>query len=333
MRYDCILDLEIPIWRVYFTNELIIPTDFEFNGKNYNNGITIVYFAWDLFWIFEQDKRIYKDEKTNVDINIEVINKLPNPILCCNDEKEVVLMNKLKSLNIINDNIVIECINQNAFIDENNFEVSDCDKQFDLIINSCFCSYKRRNLAKLIKNTVHIGYFQDFNKCIPAWGKIANIFNECGEPIFLSPDEIKYYYSISKVGGIFSEVEGACYSSSEYLLSGLPVISTYSIGGRDVWYNSENSVVCEPDESKILNAFEEALVKLNNGTFNPKKIREDHIKQMEEYREKLYNIILKILGKLKICLTDTDKKNLKYKLKYYYYRMKHNDIFKEIKIN
>ena len=52
------------------------------------------------------------------------------------------------------------------------------------------------------------------------------------------------------VGGVFSEEEGACWASSEYLLCGLPVVSTHSRGGRDVWYSGHNSLIVEPTQAR-----------------------------------------------------------------------------------
>jgi hypothetical protein len=50
----------------------------------------------------------------------------------------------------------------------------------------------------------------------------------------------------SDFGGIFSSVEGNCYSSNEYLLTGLPVLSVKSMGGRDMFYEEGfNAVTCE----------------------------------------------------------------------------------------
>lgn len=56
---------------------------------------------------------------------------------------------------------------------------------------------------------------------------------------YLDHDEVTDAIYKSCLGGIFSEHEGACYASTEYLLCGCPVISTPSVGGRDVWYKTE----------------------------------------------------------------------------------------------
>jgi len=47
-------------------------------------------------------------------------------------------------------------------------------------------------------------------------------------------EEVTEVYRDSVCGGIFSAGEGACFSSSEYLLFGLPVVLTKSRGGRHI---------------------------------------------------------------------------------------------------
>jgi glycosyltransferase involved in cell wall biosynthesis len=93
----------------------------------------------------------------------------------------------------------------------------------------------------------------------------------------LTPEEVNDIYNKSYCGGIFSEKEGACYSSSEYLLSGLPVISTLSKGGRDTWYTKDNSIIVSDDEDSIVNAVNICIEKLKSGEFNREKIRNTHI--------------------------------------------------------
>ncbi len=86
---------------------------------------------------------------------------------------------------------------------------------------------------------------------------------------------------------ILSPEEGACFSSSEYLLCGLPVVSTPSKGGRDVWYDEYNSIVCEPTPDAVALAVEEFV----RNRRDPQRIREKHIKQAQEYRAKFINVL------------------------------------------
>ena len=75
----------------------------------------------------------------------------------------------------------------------------------------------------------------------------------------LNSKSVSYILNKSKVGVILSHKEGACYASIEYLLSGLPVVTTRNIGGRNVFLDKRfckfvfsNSISVERAVSKLL---------------------------------------------------------------------------------
>ena len=145
-------------------------------------------------------------------------------------------------------------------------------------------------IANKIKNTLHIGYFKYVkrntdDKIVPDFGTLVNFKN--GKYQRLEKHQINIYYNQSLIGGMFSECEGACFASSQYLLAGLPVISIKSVGGRDIWYNEHNSIICDNNEDSVYEAVETAKSKLSSGEFNREKIRELHLKQMDEHRNML----------------------------------------------
>ena len=90
------------------------------------------------------------------------------------------------------------------------------------------------------------------------------------------------------------EIEGACYASLEYLLYGLPVISTQSVGGRDVYHDDNNSIICVPDINSVNNAIQLCLCKIKNGEYDPISVRNNAIEKILFYREIFYNVIKKI---------------------------------------
>ena len=114
----------------------------------------------------------------------------------------------------------------------------------------------------------------------------------------LSPREVCQKINQSSVGLILSEEEGACYASSEYLLCGVPVVSTVSRGGRDVWYSEYNSIVVPPDPDAIA----EAVEKLIQDKPDPQKIRKDHIDLAIAYREKFIEYLDELFQEYSINL-------------------------------
>ena len=70
----------------------------------------------------------------------------------------------------------------------------------------------------------------------------------------LSPPEVAHVLHRAYAGLIFTAREGVCRASSEYLLTGIPVVSTQSVGGRDIWYDSYNAILVQPEENAIYDA-------------------------------------------------------------------------------
>ena len=189
-------------------------------------------------------------------------------------------------------------------------------RKYDLVIDSAFHEYKNVEIAKQIKNTLHIGYFKYIkkdtdDKVVPSYGILANFTN--GDYKKIEKHQINIYYNQSLIGGIFSECEGACFASSQYLLCGLPVISIKSFGGRDIWYNEYNSIICENNEDSVYEAIELAKSKIISGEFNRDKIRELHLKQMNEHRNIFIDYINKrFLNEEKLVDINDIKKQLAY---------------------
>jgi glycosyltransferase involved in cell wall biosynthesis len=178
-----------------------------------------------------------------------------------------------------------EVINQNCFLDENLFKIIDSKKIYDAIYTARFAEFKRHHLANKIENLALIAG----NNSASSISKIPphQYLNEK----HLSPEEVNIKLSESRVGIILSQFEGACYSSSEYLLCGLPVVSTSSYGGRNVWYNDYNSITCESNPDAINEAVKSLIYKNRD----PARIRLMHINLSHYFRSKFIKYLQKIL--------------------------------------
>lgn len=215
------------------------------------------------------------------------------------DYNIIILANSLEEKYFFEKKVTCDVLfcNHNAFLDENKFKIfNSIQKKYDLVIDSAFHEYKNVNIAKKVQNTIHIGYFKYIkrntdDKVVPNFGALANFKND--EYQKLNKDLINIYYNQSLIAGIFSEREGACFASSQYLLAGLPVISIKSVGGRDIWYNEYNSIICENNEDSVYEAVELAKKKIITGEFIAVKIRDLHLKQMDEHR----NVLIEYINK------------------------------------
>jgi hypothetical protein len=61
---------------------------------------------------------------------------------------------------------------------------------------------------------------------------------------YLTQKEVNYFYNRSRVGLCLSAHEGASLASAEYLLAGIPIVSTPSKGGREVLFQEPWCLIC-----------------------------------------------------------------------------------------
>lgn len=73
------------------------------------------------------------------------------------------------------------------------------------------------------------------------------------------------------------------YSATEYLLRGLPVVSTASKGGRDAWFDPRFTRVVRGDPRAIA----EAVRELTDLDLSPRWIRQQTLRTLWEHRRRL----------------------------------------------
>jgi len=219
--------------------------------------------------------------------------------ILCNDTREINLFSTygFKS----------ELINQNAWLDENLvMKPIPTEKKYDAVYVARLISLKRHYLCADVPNLALVAggsFGAEEAHVIP-----PHVYLNESE---LSPSEVCLKINESRCGLILSDVEGASFASSEYLLCGVPVISTFSEGGRDVWYDEYNSIVVEPNPSAI----RDAVLQINSIHHDPIKIRNGHILKANEFREKFIGLIAAILSKEGI---DYINPNLFFKRNFYH---------------
>jgi glycosyltransferase involved in cell wall biosynthesis len=181
-----------------------------------------------------------------------------------------------------------DVINQNVWLDENLvMRPINVDKIYDAIYVGRRSAFKRHFLASRVHRLALIAGINHGNA-------IADIPpNDYLNDKPLSQEEVCKKINQAYCGLILSEEEGACFASSEYLLCGIPVVSTPSKGGRDVWYNEYNSIICDPTPDAIALAVEEFV----RNPRDPQRIRQDHIDQAQKYRERFINLLADVFNR------------------------------------
>ena len=165
--------------------------------------------------------------------------------------------------------------NHNCWLDPSLFTIQNKEKIYDLVINTRPEPWKRPELAAAVDrlavikgNNYRKDQFFDLASLNPAYINAERI----------SAEDVVSILNQSSCGGIFSKVEGACYSSSEYLLCGLPVVSTPSRGGRDIWYDQFNSIIVTDESADgVREAVDRIQYLRSYGLYNPHEIRARHI--------------------------------------------------------
>ena len=306
------LSFSIPIWRFFYTgdNSFTIPYEFIYKNKKYINGISIIQFPWHI-----DINRLYDQNFLNEN---EINKNYRNPILCAATQEQLELLKKHRP------NLRSCLANHNAFIDESIYKIDyTIEKKYNMCISSAFQDYKNLHLIKNINNICTIGYithktneqlFENIKKtdCVNFENNIVTKENFK----WINPHQSCEYYNMSKIGGIFSTVEGACFSSSEYLLCGLPVLSCKCSGGREIWYNDTNSILCESNEESVTQKLNLILDNYDKGYYDREQIRNEHIVLMEVHRNNLTNAILELLQLITLDVPSFN--DLKENIKHYH---------------
>ena len=162
-----------------------------------------------------------------------------------------------------------EIINQNSFLDFNDvMKPLQVEKKYDSIYVARLIDLKRHKLASEVTNLALVAG--------PLHGGQESTYipnHTYRNELPLTPSEVAYKINESYCGLILSDKEGASFVSSEYLLCGVPVVSTVSEGGRDFWYDEYNSIVVEPKTKNV----KEAVDFFKNNPRDPITIRTRHI--------------------------------------------------------
>lgn len=186
-------------------------------------------------------------------------------ILIFNSFREVECARK-----ILSDFNVLHFNNSNT-IDLNIFKYFQKEINYDLVVNAKPLRFKNHYLSSSVNNKAFIAYDVSMNSSGDSLFDTVDLTQFSPTRIFnnITPQEVADVLSVSCFGGIFSAVEGGCYASLEYLLCGLPVVSTSSEGGREDFYNSTNSFIINDKEDVI------DVISQNMNTFSMPDLRAD----------------------------------------------------------
>jgi glycosyltransferase involved in cell wall biosynthesis len=207
-------------------------------------------------------------------------------VICANQKSEVRLLRVLG----------VRCVylNQNLHLPENLYRpVERVDNRYDAVYTAQARPFKRMHLAKDVSRLYVLTY-----------GAKSNSDGEndllASEPLLVEADfnkgfihdkeEISRLYAAASCGLALSKKEGAMWASMEYLMAGLPVVTTKNIGGRNRYF--------QPSYAKeVSDSSEEVKKAVDFFVQNPpdrKMIRESVLEMVEADRKSFLDMVNKL---------------------------------------
>lgn len=162
--------------------------------------------------------------------------------------------------------------NGNLVIDDAIFRpLPDIAPQFDAVYNARLSPGKRHELAADVESLCLV-YFRDSGEQTTAQfhAAYARLSGLLPKAVFINtltpedcqilpPRDVNRVYNQTRVGLCLSAVEGPMRASMEYMLAGLPLVSTRSLGGRDYFFDDEYCTIV-PDDPRAVRDATKALI-------------------------------------------------------------------------
>ena len=186
----------------------------------------------------------------------------------------------------------------NALIDESIFKPLALRKKWNAIYDAQFLPCKRHELAIQIQDLLLIfskvpkraaAYQRHILSLLPE-AKLANITPTAGYRN-LEPVEVNELINQSFVGLCLSAREGAMYASVQYLLAGIPVVTTPSLGGRDEFFDYYNSILVSDSPEAVYRG----VLELRDRQCHPEIIRKATLDRVWQHRRRLFEYLERLV--------------------------------------
>ena len=201
--------------------------------------------------------------------------------LCNSTHEEEVL--KAKGLNAI-------FCHQNAFIDEKLYPIiPNAQKLYDAIYVARVTPFKRQELAQKIKTLRLIGWTSPLET--EYFKKIMSAAPQVKWTCEIASNKIYREINSARVGLCLSAEEGAMFVSAEYMLCGIPAVTTKNLGGREALF-PKNAFCYVDDNPESVAA---GVYKLIDTPPAPYVIREGYIKNMQIHRQIFIKLVQNII--------------------------------------
>jgi glycosyltransferase involved in cell wall biosynthesis len=205
-------------------------------------------------------------------------------IFLCNSPREEEVI-RAKGLNAV-------FCHQNAFVDEKLYPiVPNTAKLYDAIYVARISPFKRMELAKKVKSLRLIGWSSPLEK--DYFAQTVGEMPQAKWTSSVASNKIYREINSARVGLCLSAEEGAMFVSAEYMLCGLPAVTTRSTGGREQLFPPEAFCYVEDTPEAVA----EGVEKMINASITPDEIRQAYLRNMYLHREIFMKLIQGIIDK------------------------------------
>ena len=197
----------------------------------------------------------------------------------------------------------------NAFVDEEIFRpIPTSERIYEAVYNAAMVPWKRHRLASLIPNCIHMfyekaelgrertmAYLAELQVLMPHHHFLNPIVNERIE--LLERPAVNATLAQCRSGLCLSAVEGAMFASMEYLMAGLPVVSTPALGGRHVFADPEFWLTVADNNEAV----RDGVIELTARNVPPERIRALTLKRVYAHRARLRDAVALVTdGRVKL---------------------------------
>jgi hypothetical protein len=184
----------------------------------------------------------------------------------------------------------------NAFVNEAVFTCGNNgteDREFRAVYTARAAAFKRIGLAAIVQDlalVVNRSFASQVVKLDESYLDVPSKYINSGH---LTAGQLCSIYNRSMCGLILSTTEGACFTVVEYLLSGIPVVSTRQetpngLGGRELWLTPTNSLYCDPVKESVA----AAVTELVERRLDPQEVRSECLATQILHRQVLKEKVL-----------------------------------------
>lgn len=184
-----------------------------------------------------------------------------------------------------------EFCHQNAFLDEKRYPIYKSKKKFDAIYLARITPFKRHELARDVRSLKLIGdhkseeeeYFQ----------KVMKLLQHAEWQRKIAGTKVSRAFAQAYCGLCLSGEEGAMFVSTEYLLSGITIVTTPNLGGRNHLIPQQFMKVVSPNPKAVA----EAVKVVKETDYPAEDIRKETLMLMQPHREKFLELVNEIRKK------------------------------------